>query len=340
MLNLQFAMFHNPWGTAMNKYWLLTLSCLFTAGCFNGFTIVPTHLEGPLEETIVEEPSRGWTRQKIALIDVSGLIMNAHKPGLLSDGENPCSVFRERLKSAADDPDVKAVVLRINSPGGGVTASDMMYRDLENFRQRTGKPVVACMMDVAASGGYYLAMGCDTVYAHPGTVTGSIGVIMSLYNAEGLATKLGIESNPVKSGPNKDLMNPARKMTDEERRILQGIVDQFYSQFVAVVADGRRLPPERVREIADGRIYSATEAKQLGLIDQIGYLDDAIADAKARAGVPHAKVVAYDRTAGARGSIYAATPHFPSEINVKLNVPGLTPPLAGAQFMYLWQPGE
>jgi protease IV len=319
---------------------LSALLLLPLAGCFNGFTIVPTYSEGPLEETVVQDVKKGWTRNKIALIDVSGLIMNAHKPGLLTDGEHPVSVFREKLQTAADDPDVKAVVVRINSPGGGVTASDIMYRDLRDFRQRTNKPVVACMMDVAASGGYYLATACDSVYAHPGTVTGSIGVIMSLYNAEGLATKLGIESNPIKSGPNKDLMNPARKMTEEERKILQGIVDQFYSQFVAVVAEGRHLPPERVREIADGRIYSSNEAKELGLIDQIGYLDDAIADAKLRAGVRQAKVIAYDRTAGNRGTIYAATPHIPSEINVKLNVPGLSLPAAGAQFMYLWQPGE
>ena len=323
----------------MFKHAFLALFCLPLAGCFNGFTIVPTHLEGPLEETVVQEAMKGWTRHKVALIDVSGLIMNAHKPGLLSDGENPVSVFREKLQTAADDPDVKAVVVRINSPGGGVTASDIMYRDLRDFRQRTNKPVVACMMDVAASGGYYLATACDSVYAHPGTVTGSIGVIMSLYNAEGLATKLGIESNPIKSGPNKDLMNPARKMTKSERQILQGIVDQFYGQFVAVVAEGRHLPPERVREIADGRIYSATEAKQLGLIDQIGYLDDAIAEAKLRANVRHAKVIAYDRSAGSSGTIYAAAPRIPSEINVKLNVPGLSLPTAGAQFMYLWQPG-
>jgi protease-4 len=322
----------------MRKRWWFGLLALGFAGCFNGFMVTPVNTTGPLEECVVEE-AKGWTRHKIALIDVSGLIMNVRKPGLLSDGENPVSIFREKLQTAAEDPTVKAVVLRINSPGGGVTASDIMYRDLQDFRQRTGKPVVACLMDVAASGGYYLAMGCDSVYAHPGTVTGSIGVIMSLYNAEGLCTKLGIESNPIKSGPNKDLGNPARKLSDHERQILQGIVDQFYSQFVAVVAEGRRLPEERVRAIADGRIYSANEAKQLGLIDQIGYLDNAIAEAKARAGLHDAKVVAYDRTGSGQSTIYAAAPRIPSEINVKLDLPGLPSAQQGAMFMYLWQPG-
>src|SRR5207244_2941320 len=132
---------------------------------------------------------------------------------------------------------VKAVVVRINSPGGAVTASDIMYQDLLRFRHETGKPVVACMMDVAASGGYYLAMACDRVYAHPSTVTGSIGVIMSLYNATGLFHMLGVTSDPIKSGPNKDIGNPARPMTDAERAILQGLVNDFYCQFVKVVVE-------------------------------------------------------------------------------------------------------
>src|SRR5262249_45844199 len=153
--------------------------------------------------------------------------------------------------------------LRINSPGGGVTASDIMYHDLMRFRHTTGKPVVACMMDVAASGGYYLAMACDLVYAHPTTVTGSIGVIMSLYNASGLCEKLGVSSNPIKSGPNKDIGNPGRPMTEQERAILQGVVNGFYVQFVHVVVEGRHMPEERVRELADGRVYTGIEAKEL-----------------------------------------------------------------------------
>ena len=169
-------------------------------------------------------------------------------------------------------------MLRINSPGGGVTASDIMYRDLVHFREETHKPVVACMMDVAASGGYYLAMGCDRIYAHPSTVTGSIGVIMSLYNATGLMKIVGVTSDPIKSGPNKDIGNPGRPMTPEERAILQGMVTGFYDQFVDVVARAARtsLTPEKVRELADGRVYSGAEAKKLGLIDEVGYLDDAL----------------------------------------------------------------
>src|SRR5262249_55548945 len=162
---------------------------LTLTGCFNGLIITPTHVGGPVSETVIADAQTWLCRNKVAIIDVEGLLLNARSSGLLGSGDNPVSLFRERLEAAADDPRVQAVVLRINSPGGAVTASDIMYEDLLHFRRDTKKPVVACMMDVAASGAYYLAMGCDVVYAHPTTVTGSIGVIMSLYNASGLLTR-------------------------------------------------------------------------------------------------------------------------------------------------------
>jgi protease IV len=317
--------------------WIVFLAAFSLTGCFNGLLVKPCQCDGPIEETIVCDAHSCLCRQKIAIIDVDGMILNARTPGLLGSGENPTSLFREKLEAAADDAHVKAVVLRLNSPGGAVTASDIMYNDLLAFRQRTGKPVVACMMDVAASGAFYLAMACDQVWAHPTTVTGSIGVILSLYNASGLFQKIGLESNPIKSGPNKDIGNPGRPMTDEERAILQGLVDSFYGQFVKVVAEGRHLPEDRVRELADGRVYTGLEAKDLCLVDNVGHLDDAIDAAKHLACLKDARIVAYDRCDGYRGSIYAGMPKIPSEINVKLQVPGLTAQ-AGASFMYLWQP--
>jgi protease-4 len=309
-------------------------------GCFNGLLLTPVHTSSPVEETVISDAKRPLLcRDKIAIIDVEGMILNAKTGGLLGNGDNMMSLFRERLDEAKKDRHVKAVVLRINSPGGAVTASDIMYQDLINFRKDTGKPVVASMMDTAASGGYYIAMAADRIYAHPTTVTGSIGVIMSLYNASGLSRILGVKSNPIKSGPNKDLGNPLREMTDEERTILQGMVDGFYDQFVQVVARGRGLPEERVRALADGRIYTGLDAQKLGLVDEVGYLEDAIACAKALACVKDAKIVAYDRCAGYRGSIYAGMPKIPSEISIKLDVP-FVPNRGGAVFLYLWEPGQ
>ena len=320
--------------------WTVLAAALILPGCFNGLLLTPTTVGGPVKETIVTDADHCFCFDKIALIDVEGLIINAKEGGGILGGasENPVSLFRERLDAAADDKHVKAVVLRINSPGGGVTASDIMYQDLCRFRKQTGKPVVACMMDVAASGGYYLAMGCDRVIAHPTTVTGSIGVIMSLYNATGLATTLGITSVPIKSGPNKDIGNPLRPMSDPERAILQGMVDSFYGQFVEVVVRGRGLPEERVRALADGRVYTGIDAKKLGLVDEVGYLENAIDDARSMACLKDAAVVAYDRCEGYRGSIYAAAPKIPAEVRVKLELPGMTGP-SGAGFQYLWQAG-
>jgi protease IV len=318
--------------------WIIFVLAFPLTGCFNGLLLTPTQVGGPLSETVMADSECCLCLNKVAVIDVEGIIMNARTSGLLGSGENPLSEFREKLDAAAEDPRVKAVVLRINSPGGAVTASDIMYQELLSFRHDTHKPVVACMMDVAASGAYYLAMGCDVVYAHPTTVTGSIGVIMSLYNASGLFTKLGVSSDPIKSGPNKDIGNPGRPMTDEERGILQGMVNSFYDQFVHVVVEGRHLPEERVRVLADGRVYTGLDAQKLGLVDKVGYLEDAIQTAMDLACIKDATVVAYDRCDGYRGSIYAGMPKIPSQISVKLDVPGL-PSRNGATFMYLWEPG-
>jgi protease-4 len=320
--------------------WLVFLSALALTGCFNSLLLTPVDTSSPVEETLVREAHHPiLCCNKVAIIDVEGMILNAKVGGLLGEGDNVMSTFRERLDCAADDPNVKAVVLRINSPGGAVTASDIMYQDVMRFRHETGKPVVACMMDVAASGGYYLAMSSDRIYAHPTTVTGSIGVIMSLYNASGLFQMIGVRSNPIKSGPNKDIGNPAREMTQEERDILQGMVNSFYDQFVQVVARGRGLPEERVRALADGRVYTGLDAHKLGLVDEVGYLEDAIECAMAMAHLKDAKIVAYDHCGGYRGSIYAGMPRIPSEINLKLDVP-LFGNKGGAAFMYLWQPGD
>lgn len=319
--------------------WLVCLLPWLFTGCFNGFIIKPTYHDDCMQEAVLADAAHWLCRDKVAVIDVDGMLLNARTPGLLTTGDNPVAVFREKLEVAAADRRVKAVVLRINSPGGAVTASDMMHQDLLNFRQETKKPVVACLMDVAASGGYYLATGCDLVFAHPTTVTGSIGVIMSLYNATGLMTKLGVASNPIKSGSNKDLANPARPMTEEERAILQTVVNHFHDQFVQVVAVGRNLPEANVRKLADGRIYTGLEAKQHGLVDEVGYLEDALAAAMSLAKLKDAAIISYDRGEGGKGTIYSGMPHLPREIKVNVSVPGLTQQPAAAGFLYLWEPG-
>jgi protease-4 len=242
---------------------------------------------------------------------------------------------REELEKAADDDRIRAVVLRINSPGGTVTASDILYHEIMRFKERRKIPVVASILDVGASGGYYVALAADRIYAHPTTVTGSIGVLMLTVNAGGLLEKIGVTASYVKSGEFKDMGSPFRSLRPEERQLFQELIDRFYGQFVTLVARSRRLDEARVRALADGRIYTAPEARGLGLVDEIGYLEDAIAAARAAAGVAEAKVVAYHRPRQYRATIYSsAEPPAPAA-----RLPDLARiVVSGPRFLYLWWP--
>ncbi len=257
-----------------------------------------------LQSQVVEEGDSGpFDTDKIAMVNVSGLIANQKSGGLLAGGQNPVSDFRETLDAIARDDSVKAVLLRINSPGGTVTASAMMYHDLLEFKAKTHKPVVVCMMDVCASGGYYVSCAGDYRIAYPTTITGSIGVIMETLNLNGTLHKLGILEEAVKSGPNKDMGSPFKAPEDpdhplsaNDRELLQGIVNQFYAGFKKVVKDS----PNKIKDadwamLTDGRVVSGTDAEKYGLIDQVGTLDVAILKAKEMAHIQKAKIVAYTR---------------------------------------------
>lgn len=198
----------------------------------------------------------------------------------------------EQLNEFVEKRDVKALVIRINSPGGGVGAAQEIFRELEKI---TDKTVVASMGSVAASGGYYVALGAQRIFANPGTITGSIGVIMEFSTLEGLMRKIGLESYTIKSGKYKDVGSPFRKMTAEDRELLQGVVGDIHNQFVEVVARRRDLPLERAKKIADGRIFTGRQAKELGLIDELGNLQDAIDAAAEMAGIKGKPQVIYSK---------------------------------------------
>ncbi len=319
------------------------LLTLVVTGCGPGsLLITPVSPSRELQEHEVLRESV-WASQKIALVDVDGVIANAVPPSLLGPaGDNPVVLFKEKLDRAAADRSVRAVVLRINSPGGGVTASDLMYEELKGFRRRTGKPVIACMMDVAASGGYYLACAADRIIAHPTTVTGSIGVIMIAPDLTGTMQKLGIRTNVIKSGEMKDAGSPFREMEADERAIFEGIVRDMYDRFLKVVAAGRPgISEEKLREVADGRVYTAAQALDLGFVDQIGTLHDALKGARSAAELDDAKIVVveYARELQHRPNIYADAPAPPAQVNVfNLELPQwLSSP--SPQFLYLWAPG-
>ncbi|OWY69735.1 signal peptide peptidase SppA [cyanobacterium TDX16] len=304
-----------------------------------GFKITPVPADQSLQEQVVRRDP-GWISDRIAMIDISGILMNSHEPGLFSEGEHPVSLLVENLAAAAQDSRVKAVVLRINSPGGTVTASDTLFQEIKAFRAKTGKPVVAYFQDVAASGGYYLACAADEIMAQRTTVTGSIGVIMQMVNLTNTMAKLGIESDAIKSGPYKDTGSPFRQMRAEEREIFQGLVDGFYQQFVGVVCEGRpKLTREEVLKLADGRVYNAEQALSAGLIDRIGTLTDAIDAAKARAGLKRAITVRYLRPMEWAPNIYAQSP-APPAAGTNINFLNLNLPFFWTNrptFMYIWR---
>jgi protease-4 len=205
----------------------------------------------------------------VAVVELSGVI---------SDGDTFC----QSLDDLAKDARVGAVVVRIDSPGGAVAPSQEIYDEIE--RLRSSKPVIASLGNVAASGGYYVAAAANTIVADPGTLTGSIGVIMEFRQLQGLADKLGVSENVIKSGVFKDIGHPLRPMTDPEKKLLQGMVNDVYEQFVSAVARGRKMEPDRVRALADGRVYSGAQAKAAGLVDELGGLNSAIRIAWDRAG--------------------------------------------------------
>lgn len=288
----------------------------------------------PLAEKVLE----GKGTKKLLIVDISGTIGEQAKGrGLLGQGiPSTVSQVRESLQKAERDPKVAGLILRINSPGGTVTASDIIRHDISEFRKRRNLPVFACIMGIGASGGYYVATAADEIIAHPTAVTGSIGVMLMTFNVEGLLGKIGVEEKTIKSGERKDLLSPFRRATPDEERLVQGIIDQFQGRFVEMILErkGNRLTREELLPLADGRVFSAGDALNSGLIDRIGYLDDVISSMRQQVGDPDARVVTYHRPGSYRGSIYAEAADEPSMADLF----GGFEAASGGQFMYLWKP--
>lgn len=295
-----------------------------------------------LQEHII----RGTGEAKILLVSINGFISGRPSQQAFGLVQTPSTVARvaARLRKARQDEAVKAVVLRINSRGGTVAASDEIYHLIRNFSRETGRPVIASLGGIAASGGYYVALAADTIIAQPTTITGSIGVIIASIDITGLMDKLGVEGRTYTSGPNKDLLSPIEPATPEERRIINSVIDHLFQRFVHVLKHNRpKLAMAHIKIITDGRIFAAQRALELGLIDRIGRINDAIALARKRIGVEQARVIRYSRASSAGATVYAAsyggnpaTAGLPTQINI---LPVDLSLIHGARFMYLWEPG-
>lgn len=257
---------------------------------------------------------------KIAVIEIQGIIMQARGGGIytIADSENIC----EQLKYVAHDPSVKGVVIRLNTPGGEITASDVIHHQILELRKSTGMPVVASMDAIAASGGYYVAVACNHIVAHRMTLTGSIGVIIQAYKYHDLFKKIGIEADVYTSGPMKDLLNGARKTTPPEKKLVQKLVAESYDEFVNIVAEGRpKLTVEQIKntKIGDGRIFHGKDAYQLNMVDQLGFFDDAVQKAADLAGIgTDYKAVKYMRPFSLAQIFGGANAKKDQKINIEL----------------------
>ena len=288
-------------------------------------------------EPLVESQVRGASGPKLVMLEIEGVITDFERRSRLGSARpSPVARAREALELAAQDDDVAGLVLRIQSPGGTVAASETLYHELMMWKQETNLPVVAYMQGIATSGGYYVAMAADRVIAHPATVTGSIGVIVTGVNVSALMERFGIEDQTLKSGEFKDAGSPLRPMRDEERAQLQSVLDDFHGRFIEVVDSGRpELDAIAVRILADGRIFSANQALEAGLIDQIGHLDEALDEAQKMAGLTESQVVVYHRPSEYQNNIYSRPPST-SVPMVDIDVLTFAHDRLPTGFYYLW----
>ncbi|ARK31727.1 signal peptide peptidase SppA [Halalkalibacter krulwichiae] len=235
---------------------------------------------------LLDTSGHEWTEQvieageelggSIVVLELSGVIQDVGDGGLFQAVGYRHQMFLSQIEHAAKDPSVEGIIIRVNTPGGGVVESAEIHEKIVQAQVEYDKPIYVSMGNMAASGGYYIAAPADKIVASPQTITGSIGVIMESINVAELAENYGVKVNTIKSGPYKDIMSAMREMTDEDRDILQSIIDESYDEFVRIIAEGRNMTENEVRAIADGRIYTGNQAFELNLVDDLGSLDDTI----------------------------------------------------------------
>jgi protease-4 len=316
---------------------LILISIVIMGGCAAPQIKLFSDASDPLKESILQGTEKG----KVLVVSLRGVISTSPKEGTLRTMPSMVQEVVSQLRMAEKDPEIKCLLLKVDSPGGTATASDILYNEILVFKQRTKAKIVVSMMDIAASGGYYVSLPADVIYAHPTTITGSVGVVFMRPNITGLIDKIGFSMDVNKSGENKDMGSPFRRPTAEETQILQDLTDDLADRFLKLVAKHRGLEETALSTISTARVYLPEEAKALGLIDRIGYLDEAIAEAINISGLPEkAKVVAYRRTVFPNDNLYnplttgsniQAKPLF--DLGIQNAASHLTP-----GFYYVWAP--
>ncbi|EDO0711000.1 signal peptide peptidase SppA [Listeria monocytogenes] len=288
---------------------------------------------GELTETVIEEGGN----DTIAVLSVDGTIQDTGDSGsLFSEAGYNHSFFMQQLEQVRNDDNIQGVLLYVNSPGGGVMESAQIRDKILQIQKERNIPFYVSMGSMAASGGYYISAPADKIFASKETLTGSLGVIMQGYDYSELMKKLGVSDNTIKSGEYKDIMSGTRPMTEDEKKIMQSMIDDSYNEFVKVVAQGRGMTVEQVRKIADGRIYDGRQAKENGLIDEFGYQEDALEALKKEQGLAGATVIQYDAP-GDFSSLFSVAAQKISGQNADISqLIKLTGTLKAPRMMYLY----
>ena len=294
---------------------------------------------GEMAAKIVRAGNGPGPHARIALIDVDGVLLNQNYGSFYAVGDNPLAAFRDKLDASAHDSQVAAVLLRINSPGGSVTTCDVMAEELRRFKAETHKPVVACLMDMATSGAYLVAVEADRIVAHPTGLTGGLGVVFNHYNLQDAMAQLNLVADPVKAGARIDMGTVTAPLDDETRAMIQKMADAYRDHLRRRVKARRAgMTPQDQKASDDGRVFLASQAMDIHLVDRLGYLHDAIAEAEHLAGIDGAEVVLFHRSGYPAHSLYAITPNqAPLNEAIPFSYPGLDRSRLPT-FLYLWQP--
>lgn len=285
--------------------------------------------------TVSGKPNR---KQSIAILDVDDFMVDRNIGGIGSMGENPVALFREKIDAIRADTNIKAVVVRINSPGGGVTASDIMCHELSQLKQERDMPIIASIMVVGTGGGYYLANHCDAIIAHPTSIVGGVGVILNAYNLQDTMGQFNVLAAPIKSGDKIDAGSPERPIADDELEMLQRIADSFHGRFIDQVITKRPHLSATQDQWADGSVMTGSEAQSLGMVDQVGYLDTAIELARQSSNLgSDDQVVMYRRESDPAYTPLDISPNQPAITSlIPIRVPGLDRS-SMPTFLYMWQ---
>lgn len=309
----------------------LGMTLMLSACSFPRLNIFDT-TPNPLQEHTLE----GTGKDKILIIAIDGMISNSPQQDFFGAKPSLVEQVVVQLNKARGDSQIKAVLLKVNSPGGTITASDLLYHEISAYKAKTGNKISVAMMDVAASGAYYLSLPADMITAHPTTLTGSVGVIFMRPKAVGLLDKIGLSVETNKSGTNKDMGSPFRESNDEEKILMQKTVDTFGKRFINLVQQHRKLDESSLKEVATARVFVADDALRLKLIDKIGYMRDAIKETKIIAGIADdARVVVYRRNDAPEDNYYRAAAPDAARISlINVALPEIFNIRSG--FYYLW----